>query len=208
MREHGFVEPGIYPWFPTQAEALVQLGRLDEAEELVDWMEGNALRLERRWALAMCAHVRGMIAGARGDSATALEKLERAVELHSGVGRPFDRAWTFLAYGQALRRAKQRRAAREALEESVREFERLGATLWTERARDELSRIGGRGPASNELTPTEARIAALVANGKSNKQTASELHITVRTVETNLSRIYAKLGVHSRTELGARLRGT
>jgi DNA-binding NarL/FixJ family response regulator len=80
--------------------------------------------------------------------------------------------------------------------------------LWAEKAREELSRVGGRAPASSELTPTEERIAALVAAGKSNKEVAAELFLTVRTVETNLSRIYAKLGVRSRTELAAKLKST
>jgi DNA-binding NarL/FixJ family response regulator len=90
----------------------------------------------------------------------------------------------------------------ESLEEALRELERLGAALWAERARAELARIGGR-PPSRGLTPTEERIARLVAAGKSNKEIAAELYVTVRTVETNLSRIYAKLGLRSRGELAA-----
>jgi DNA-binding SARP family transcriptional activator/DNA-binding CsgD family transcriptional regulator len=204
MIGRGMEEPGLHPWFPTLVEALVQIGRVGDAEELVAWMEERALRLERRWALAMCAHARGSVAAARGDVEAAMEAFERAVELHEGVGRPFDRAWTLLAYGQALRRAKRRRAAREVLAEALAEFERLGAALWADKASAELARIGGRASATSGLTPTEERIAALVVAGKSNKEVASELYLTVRTVETNLSRIYAKLGIRSRTELAAR----
>jgi DNA-binding SARP family transcriptional activator/DNA-binding CsgD family transcriptional regulator len=206
MIARGMEEPGLHPWFPTLADCLVESNRIEEAEELIGWMEDRAARLERRWALAMCARERGVIAGARGQTDGAIEALASAVEMHDGVGRPFDRAWTLLAYGQALRRAKQRRAARETLDEALAEFTRLGATVWAERTRVELGRIGGRAPASNELTSTEERTAALVAEGKTNKQVAAELHVTVRTVETNLSRIYAKLGLHSRTELAARRR--
>lgn len=202
LRERGLEEPGYHPWFPTYTDALVQVGRVDDAERVTERFEVQAVRLERRWALAMCAQFRGQIAAARGDLEGALQALHRAVELHNGVGRPFDRASTLLVCGQVLRRAKRRRDARETLEESPREFERLGAALSAEKARAELDRIGGRVPAGG-LTPTEERIAALVATGKSNKQVAAELFITVRTVETNLSRIYAKLGLHSRGELAA-----
>jgi DNA-binding CsgD family transcriptional regulator len=200
--ERGLEEPGYHPWFPTYADALLQVGRVDDAWELTERLEQQAVRLQRRWALAMCAHLRGAIHAARGEHEEALAALERAVELHEGVGRPFDRAWTLLAYGQTLRRAKRKRPARETLEEALRELERLGAALWAERARAELARIGGR-PPSRGLTPTEERIARLVAAGKSNKEIAAELYVTVRTVETNLSRIYAKLGLRSRGELAA-----
>jgi DNA-binding CsgD family transcriptional regulator len=202
LLERGLEEPAYHPWFPTYADALIQVGRLDDAEELTDWFEERAVRLERRWALAMCAHLRGAIQAARGNLDDALQSLERAVQLHEDVGRPFDRAWTLLVYGQTLRRAKRRRLARETLEEALLELERLGAALWAEKARGELGRIGGRAP-SGGLTPTEERLAGLVAEGKSNKEVATELFVTVRTVETNLSRIYSKLGLHSRGELAA-----
>jgi DNA-binding CsgD family transcriptional regulator len=73
--------------------------------------------------------------------------------------------------------------------------------LWVDRTRSELGRIGGRAPSSVELTPTEERVARLVADGKSNREVAKALFLTVRTVEWNLGRIYRKLGVRSRTEL-------
>jgi DNA-binding CsgD family transcriptional regulator len=202
----GLVEPGYHPWFPTCAEALIQAGRVEDAEALCEQLEATAVRFERRWPLAVCAHVRGSVAAARGDVTGALEHLDRAATLHEGTGRPFDRACTLLLQGQLLRRVKQRRRARETLEAALGEFERLGAAPWAAQARAELERVGGRAPARG-LTPTEARLAALVAAGRSNKQIAGELFVTVRTVETNLSRIYAKLGLHSRGELTAWLNG-
>jgi DNA-binding CsgD family transcriptional regulator len=87
----------------------------------------------------------------------------------------------------------------------VRDFDRLGAALWSERARAELSRIGGRTRATDGLTPTERRLAGLVSEGRSNKEIAAILFVTPKTVETQLSRIYGKLGVHSRTALARRL---
>jgi len=204
MRAAGIDEPGLYPWLPTYLDALLLLERLDEAGEWVDWLEANARRLERQWGLAISAHYRGALAAAGGDLTRAAGLLEQALELHDGLGRPFDRASTLLTYGQVLRRSKRKAPARAALESALREFDALGAEGWAQRARGELARIAGRAPApTNQLTPSESRIAELVAAGRSNKEVAAALFVTVRTVETTLTRIYAKLGVRSRTELAA-----
>jgi DNA-binding NarL/FixJ family response regulator len=85
-------------------------------------------------------------------------------------------------------------------------FERTSAPLWAAQARAELARISGRPPEPDQLTATELRVAELVASGRSNKEAAAELFVTVRTIESTLTRTYAKLGVRSRTELAARLR--
>jgi len=118
---------------------------------------------------------------------------------------PFELGRTLLALGTAQRRARQRRAARESLTEALAIFDELGAPLWGDKTRAELSRIGGRTPAGETLTPTEARIAALVADGKTNREAAAELVVAVHTIEAALTRIYAKLGVRSRTELARKL---
>ena len=113
-----------------------------------------------------------------------------------------------VARGGAWRRsgrARRKRAARETLEAARERFDDLGAARWSERAAAEVERIGGRGPATDALTPSERRIVELVAEGGSNKQIAATLFVTPKTVETHLSRIYAKLGVHSRTQLLSRL---
>lgn len=99
-----------------------------------------------------------------------------------------------------------KRPARDALEESVATFESLGARLWAERARIELARIGGRRESTGVLTPTEQRIAELVAEGHTDKEIAATLFVTPKTVGTQLSRIYRKLGVRSRTGLAVWLR--
>ena len=105
--------------------------------------------------------------------------------------------------GGVQRRLKRKAAARRSLEEALAILEATGAPLWAERARAELARIGGRTRAGG-LTPTEERVADLVAEGRSNKEVADALFVSVRTVEANLTRIYAKLGVRSRTELASR----
>jgi DNA-binding NarL/FixJ family response regulator len=103
-----------------------------------------------------------------------------------------------------LRRARRRRAAREALEQACEELERLGATRWLDRARAELARLGGRPPSDGELTASESRVAALVAQGRTNREVAAELVVSEKTVESHLSHVYRKLGLRSRAELAHR----
>ena len=124
---------------------------------------------------------------------------------HRRLELPLERARTLLAQGVALRRARQKRAARESLDEATAVFDTLGARAWAQRARSESARVGGRAPSSAELTPTERRVAELAAAGKANKEIAAGLHVTVRTVETHLTKIYAKLGIRRRGELAQRI---
>src|SRR5205085_11952805 len=105
------------------------------------------------------------------------------------------------------RRLKQRRAARENLSEAIRIFEGADAALWAARAREELARVSGRAPGDGALTATELRVAELVSQGMSNRAAAAELFVTVRTIESTLTKIYAKLGVQTRTQLASHLRG-
>src|SRR5262249_45408458 len=95
--------------------------------------------------------------------------------------------------------------ARRTLGQALELFDALGAGLWAEKTAAELARIPGRTRGSGDLTETERRVAELVAAGRSNREVAAMLYVSVRTVEANLSRIYAKLGVRSRTELARRI---
>jgi len=200
-RAERICEPGLTRYVPDQVDALVELGRLDEAGELLDWYEGNAVRLGRRGATASSRRCRGLLAAARGALDEALADFQAALVDHDAVPLPFDRARTLLVYGAALRRAKRKADARDRLEESAAAFEELSATAFAERARAELARIGGRRRSEGGLTATERQIAGLVAEGRSNKEVAAALFVTVKTVEANLSRVYAKLGLRSRADL-------
>ncbi len=104
--------------------------------------------------------------------------------------------------GQIQRRAKRKRAARETFTEAAATFDAIGARLWADRARQELERTGVRHTEGDELTPTELRVAELAAQGLTNRRIAETLFLSAKTVEANLSRIYLKLGIRSRAELG------
>jgi pentatricopeptide repeat protein len=205
LDELGSPEPGIIPAMPDAVEALVALGRLDEAEALLDRMERQGRSLDRPWAIATAGRCRALLTAAQGDLAAARSALEHALVDHRRVPQPFELARTLLVKGEVERRAKQKRAARSTLEQALDLFLTLGAPLWAQRAQDDLARVGGAVLPSGELTPTEQRIAQLVGEGKKNREVAEALFISVKTVEANLSRIFHKLGVRSRTELSRRI---
>jgi DNA-binding CsgD family transcriptional regulator len=199
-RASGFREPRVFRLHANAIEALVGLGRVAEAEPLLAELEAAT----GPWPAAVAARCRGLLLADEGDFDGALVELEAGLVLAEGLGMPFERARTLLVAGMTRRRARQKRAARDALGEASAEFERLGAAAWCIRAGAESERIGGRPPRTGELTPTEKRVAALVARGLANKEIAAELYLTVRTVETHLSRIYAKLHIRSRAQLARR----
>jgi DNA-binding CsgD family transcriptional regulator len=201
----GAGEPSLYPARELAIEALVAVGDLDEARVQLDWLEEAGRRLATPWPLAMGARCRGLLEAAEGDFEAALASCEQAIEIHERLPMPFERARTLLIYGTILRRIKRRKAAREKIEAALSIFEALPAPGWADNARAELARLGGRVPSGNGLTPSERRIAELVAAGKSNKEAAAALFVSVHTVEDALKRIYRKLEVRSRTELSRRL---
>jgi DNA-binding CsgD family transcriptional regulator/tetratricopeptide (TPR) repeat protein len=205
LRSEHICEPGTARVVPDQIEALIALGELGAASELLDWYTGNAKRLHRPSALTAAARCRGLLLAESGELERALGELGEAVEVGGQVPIPIERGRALLAHGAIHRRARHKRAARESLEPALAVFERVGAGIWAERTRAELGRVGGRGPSSGELTPTERRVAELVAEGLQTKQVAAALFVSPKTVEGHLTNIYAKLGVHSRTELARRL---
>jgi DNA-binding CsgD family transcriptional regulator len=196
-------EPSLARFTLDYVHALIDVGRLEDAAEVCGRYESHAARLGRRGALASAWRCRGLLAAARGDLDEGRATLQRALAEHDRAPMPFERARTLLALGSVLRRARQRRAARESLQHARVIFEELGAALWAEKANAELARIGGRTASPGELTPAERRVAELVGRGRSNKEVAAELVVTVRTVES--TRVYRKLGVRSRAELVRRL---
>jgi DNA-binding NarL/FixJ family response regulator len=135
----------------------------------------------------------------------AIREIERALDEHRRLPMPLELGRTLLVKGQIERRTKRKAAAKESLQRALAIFEDVGAPLWAEKARAEVSRVGLRRMASEELTQTERRVAELAVAGLKNREVAAQLFLSPKTVEANLARVYRKLGIRSRAELGARL---
>lgn len=192
-------------WLPDEVEARVAEGDVAEAaRRLKPFRE-----LSRRSGLArfeaLSARCAGAIAFGRGDSTTALKEFDTALAQHEGFEDDYQLGRTLLALGSVQRRLLRRAAAAETLDQATARFESVGAPLWATRAREERARIGGRAAATPGLTATERKIAELVRAGRSNAEVAQTLSISPKTVEWNLSKIYRKMHVGSRTELAAKL---
>jgi DNA-binding CsgD family transcriptional regulator len=202
--EAGWGEPSVRWWTSDYAELLLELGHMDDAVRVVDVWEEDAARVAREWVFGHVTRSRGLIAAAQGDLERAESLLQQAIEQHDGVGDPYGRARALLALGVVRRRARQKRAAREAISAALSGFGQLGAATWVEKARGELGSIGGR-TREEGLTAAEQRVADLVAEGRTNREVAAALFLGERTVASHLTHIYAKLGIRSRTELARRL---
>lgn len=201
----GINDPTIPVWADA-IETLVALGEPARARSYLESYESNSLRLGSPWARAAAGRCRGLLATAEGDLEAAFSAYAVAIDTLERVDFPFELGRTLLCLGSARRRARHKRLARDALEDALAIFERLGAVLWVPKADAELRRISGRRRASVEdLTEMESRVAGLAARGRSNKEIAAALFVSVHTVSAHLSRVYAKLGIRSRTQLAARL---
>jgi DNA-binding NarL/FixJ family response regulator len=195
-------EPMAFQIGADVAEALVLAGDLAGAAVAQRALERHR---DRPWAVGTALRCRGLIRGAEGRHQEAIADHRAALEVLTGAGQPLEVARTWHALGAAQRRAKQRGDARQSLETALAGYRELQAVLWAERAEEEIARLGGRRAADrDELTENERRIAELAAEGRPNREIAAALFVSERTVESNLTRAYRKLGVRSRTELARR----
>ncbi|WIM86729.1 AAA family ATPase [Candidatus Mycobacterium wuenschmannii] len=192
-------------WIPDAVEALSALGRADDAEPLVAALEHSGAQYDRPWMLAIGARGRCQLHTVRGDLDAAEAAAERAIRHHERLPMPFETARTQLLLGQLQRRRRRRQVAEPNLRTALLTFERLGTPIWAERARAELARLARPVDGAVGLTAAEQRIAERAAAGLSNKQIAAELFLAPKTVESNLSSVYRKLGIRSRTALAAAL---
>lgn len=201
LERRGEREPARFRFQADHAEIVIALGDVGRAGSMLDALDERARVFPRPWILATGARVRGLLLAAEGDLEAALARVREATEEHARLAMPFERARTAFVHGRLLRRRNQRRLARAALEEALGEFTRLGASVWAARAAEELARVPvRRAPAG--LTPTEEKIARLAAEGFTNREVAERAFVSAKTVEANLARVYEKLGVRSRAELG------
>jgi DNA-binding CsgD family transcriptional regulator/tetratricopeptide (TPR) repeat protein len=198
-------EPLLAFFLPDQIEALIGLGRLDRAERLLASFDEAARRLDRPWALVLASRCRALLLAARGDLDGASAEAGQALGRCDGLELRIEAARTLLAAGQVERRRRRKAAAADHLRRAAGLFDQMGAALWAERARAELGRVGLRPPAPTGLTASERRVAELIASGRTNREVAAQLFMSPKTVEAKLARIYRKLGVHSRAQLGVQL---
>jgi len=205
-QREGVEDPGAFPVAGDLVEALAEAGRAKEADQVTGRLGGLAAAQQHPWALATAARSASVITLADGYDEAAAAGLAAAAGSYRALGLGFDAARTLLFLGRVQRRFKKRAAARDSLEQARSGVEALGCPGWAQAAAAELDRISGRRAApAGGLTPGEQRVAELVASGLSNKQVAAQLFVSVYTVEAHLSRVYAKLGIRSRTQLARAL---
>jgi DNA-binding CsgD family transcriptional regulator len=187
------------------AAALRALDRRDEARDLVAEELELAKRAGRPRALAIAERAAALL-----EQPPDLARLERSAQLASTAGAQLEQARALADLGAATRRSGQRVRARKILHDALDLASRCGATGLFERAHEELSAAGGRMrhvelTGVRSLTPSELRVARMAVDGKSNREIAQALFLTVRTIEMHLSDAYRKLEICSRDELASAL---
>jgi DNA-binding CsgD family transcriptional regulator len=207
------VHETIAPWRASYVEALVSSGGVgvaDGRDAAVQQLERAARDGDDVTTATDAARARAALDVAHGDDGAAARRFDEGLALDAAPGRPWSRARLELAAGSFHRRAGRRTRATQLLDAAERRFAAMGARRWVERARRELEACGSR-PSSRRaadtpttLTTQERVVARLVASGRSNREVAAELFISVKTVEHHVSRVFTKLGVRSRTQLAVR----
>ena len=205
VRELGITDVDLSP-AAELVDAYVRLGRVNDAELVAAQFMTAAEAKGQPWSLARAFRCRGLVA----DEADYAEQFERALRLHEHTLDGFETARTRLAYGQRLRRARNRVLARDQLRAALGAFERLDAQPWAEQARAELAATGEtvrrRDPSTvDELTPQELQISLLLAGGRTTREAAATLFLSPKTIEYHLRHVYQKLDIHSREELASSL---
>jgi DNA-binding CsgD family transcriptional regulator len=191
------------PFRAQMVEALVDLGQLDEARVVADELTRFAERAGRARGIGDAHRGQALVAAAAGDLDRARSSIESAIAVHDSLPGPIEGAWSRLVAGVVDRRSRKRAAARRHFERALTSLRSVGAESLARRAEEELARAGATAGRLDGLTAAEAQVAELVAQGHTNAEVAALLHISTRTVESNLTRIYRKLGVRSRTELAS-----
>lgn len=202
----GVGEPCLIPFARHAVVAHVRAGRTGDAERVVSWLDACAARLPCRWPAAAAAAGRALLDLRKGDRAGADMAYRAGIGHLEDVSLPLERAALLIEHGAMLRRDGRAREARESLKRAGELAESVGAVWLGRRAGEELAAAGGRRRSrrgAQELTPQEQAISRLAATGASDKDIATHLAVSVRTVRTHLEHVYAKLGIHSRRELMA-----
>jgi DNA-binding CsgD family transcriptional regulator len=203
----GVREPGILDWPILSAAALVGLGRLRDAEAVLGQFTRLARERNRAQSVAGAERVRGALDAALGHPADAEVSFVSSLAILDDLHLPFERALTELEYGRFLLREGFHRAAVWQLEAGRDGFAGLEARPFIAECNRALAQCGladatiGGQAARWRLTPQEVSVARLVAGGRTNRQVADELVVSIKTVEYHLANVYGKLGIRSRQEL-------
>jgi DNA-binding CsgD family transcriptional regulator len=206
LRELGITDVDLSAG-PELVEAHLRLGQVEPAILVADGLLAAARAKGQPWSLARALRCQGLLADDPGAMAAAFDA---ALGEHERTPDAFETARTRRAYGERLRRARNRVGAREQLRAALAIFEHLGADPWADGTRAELAATGvtarRRNPSTlDDLTPQELQIALALAGGKTTRETAAALFISPKTVEYHLRHVYDKLGIRSRPELARRL---
>jgi DNA-binding CsgD family transcriptional regulator/tetratricopeptide (TPR) repeat protein len=207
-REHtqrfGSRDPSFLYTHADLAEAYARTGRTADAAATTDELAAGAAATGGAWAAAATARCRLLVEG--DDSLDG--HLAAALAAHARLAQPFELARTHLCAGERLRRARRRTDSRAHLSAAHATFAALGTEQWAARAAHELRaagvRRGERAAGEEVLTAREREVCALVAGGATNREAATALYMSPRTVEHHLRMAYRKLGVRSRTEMTRR----
>jgi DNA-binding CsgD family transcriptional regulator len=187
---------------PSEVLVAIATGAPDEARERARAMLDAAQLFGAPAAIGVAQRLLGLATGGEHG----IELLRRAVESLQSTAYRLELARAWVDYGAALRRRKQRAAARQPLRNGLDLAQRCGAIVLAQRASDELRASGARPrrlmlTGVEALTPSELRVARLAAQGRSNPQVAQSLYVTRATVETHLHAVYRKLDLSSRDQL-------
>lgn len=200
----GLVDPCQIPWAADAVDAYLASGHEADARRVITTLESRAEAAPGRWLELVVVLGQAVLAERAGDQSIAEERFESALGLDTGM--PLARVQALTAYGAFLRRRGATSRARPLLAEAVRIAETCGAEWHANGARAEWRRAGGRrrarGP--DELSPQETAVARLARSGRSNREIAQQLNLSVNTVQTHLAHVYLKLRIHRRWELMAR----
>jgi DNA-binding CsgD family transcriptional regulator len=182
-------------------EVAVAGGRLDAARDLADTYLPRLRATDVAWVIGEADRAEAILLAAVGHVDRARRLSDAAVATSAPLGMPMLHARALLTAGEIRRRSRQKAQAREALTAAISILERLDSRLWLDRARSELDRVATRRPDGAPLTATERAVVDLVAAGRTNKEIADALFMSVHTVEAHLTRLFRSLGVQTRTEL-------
>lgn len=199
----GEVDPSYLPWAADAVAAYLACGRDTDARYVIDWVAQRAAVLPSRWPKIVVATGQAALAERAGDRTLAETYFTQALHLYDELPMPLARAQTLTDYGAFLTRGGEIARARVLLAEALHVADACGAGWHANRARAEWRRAGGRTRSRkpNELSPQEAAVAQFARAGRTNREIAQQLHLSIKTVETHLGHIYRKLGIRNRWQL-------